>query len=71
MKKLPIANEIRRLRFERGEMTQKDLAARVGVTRHTIMAVENAKYSPTLELAFRIAAVFEVEIGAVFSYEPT
>ena len=52
-------------------MTQKDLAARVGVTRHTIMAVENAKYSPTLELAFRIAAVFEVEIGAVFSYEPT
>ena len=71
MKKLPIANEIRRLRFERGEMTQKDLAGRVGVTRHTIMAVENAKYSPTLELAFRIAAVFEVEIGAVFSYEPT
>ena len=71
MKKLPIANEIRRLRFEHGEMTQKDLAARVGVTRHTIMAVENAKYSPTLELAFRIAAVFEVEIGAVFSYEPT
>jgi len=71
LKKLPIANEIRRLRFERGEMTQKDLAGRVGVTRHTIMAVENAKYSPTLELAFRIAAVFEVEIGAVFSYEPT
>ena len=70
MKKLPIANEIRRLRFEHGEMTQKDLAARVGVTRHTIMAIENAKYSPTLELAFRIAAVFEVEIGAVFSYEP-
>jgi len=71
LKKLPIANEIRRLRFERGEMTQKDLAGRVGVTRHTIMAVENAKYSPTLELAFRIAAVFEVDIGAVFTYEPT
>lgn len=71
MKKVPIANEIRRLRFEHGEMTQKDLAARVGVTRHTIMSVENAKYSPTLELAFRIAAVFEVDIGAVFTYEPT
>jgi len=71
LKKVPIANEIRRLRFEHGEMTQKDLAARVGVTRHTIMSVENAKYSPTLELAFRIAAVFEVDIGAVFTYEPT
>ena len=70
MKPLPIVNRMRRLRFEHGEMTQKELAARVGVTRQTIMAIENAKYSPTLELAFKIAAVFETSVEAVFTYEP-
>lgn len=63
-----IKNHIRRFRFEHGEMTQKELASRVGVTRQTIVAVENAKYSPTLELAFKIAGVFEAEIGEVFEY---
>ena len=51
-------------------MTQKDLAGRVGVTRQTIVAIENAKYSPTLELAFKIAAVFEVGIDDIFEYVP-
>lgn len=69
MKKLPITNEIRRLRFEHGEMTQKELATKVGVTRQTIVAIENAKYSPTLELAFKIAEVFQVNIDAVFTYD--
>jgi len=49
-------------------MTQKDLAARVGVTRQTIVAIENAKYSPTLELAFKVAEVFGVNIEDVFQY---
>lgn len=65
-----IKNEIRRLRFEHNEMTQKDLAALVGVTRQTIVAIENAKYSPTLELSFKIAAVFGVGIDTVFQYSP-
>ena len=64
-----VRNEIRRLRFERGEMTQQDLADRIGVTRQTVNAIEAAKYSPTLELAFKIAAVFEKPLGAVFHYE--
>lgn len=51
-------------------MTQNDLASRVGVARQTIVAVENAKYFPTLELAFKIAEVFDVNIEAVFTYEP-
>ncbi len=51
-------------------MTQKALAEKVGVTRQTIIAIENAKYSPTLELAFQIAAVFEKPLGDVFTYEP-
>lgn len=71
MKKLPITNEIRRLRFENGEMTQKELADRVGVTRQTIVAIENAKYSPSLEVAFKIAEVFQEEIGVVFTYDPS
>lgn len=70
MKKLPITNEIRKFRFENGEMTQKELAAKVGVTRQTIVAIENAKYSPTLELAFKIADVFEEKIEVVFKYNP-
>jgi len=64
-----VRNEIRRLRFERGEMTQQDLADRIGVTRQTINAIELAKYSPTLELAFKIAAVFEKPLGEVFRYD--
>ena len=71
MKKLPITNEIRRLRFENGEMTQKELADRVGVTRQTIVAIENAKYSPSLEVAFKISAVFQEKIGVVFKYDPS
>jgi putative transcriptional regulator len=64
-----VRNEIRRLRFDRGEMTQQELADRVGVTRQTVNAIEAGKYSPTLELAFKIAAVFEKPLGEVFRYE--
>lgn len=63
-----IENRIRRLRFDAGEMTQKDLADRVSVTRQTILAIENGKYSPTLELAFRIARAFNVSIDDVFTF---
>jgi len=65
-----ISNTIRRLRFEHGEMTQAALAERTGVTRQTIIAIEAAKYSPSLELAFQIAHVFGVPLDAVFTYEP-
>lgn len=61
-----IQNRIRRLRFEAGEMTQQELADRVGVSRQTINAVEAAKYSPSLEVAFKIARVFEKPVGEVF-----
>lgn len=64
-----IYNNIRRLRFERGEMTQQELADRVGVTRQTIIAIENAKYSPSLELAFRIARVFNTSVEDVFTFD--
>lgn len=64
-----ISNNIRRLRFEHDEMTQKELAERVGVTRQTIVAIENAKYSPSLELAFRIARVFNLTVEDVFTFE--
>lgn len=63
-----IENTIRRLRFDAGEITQKDLAAQVGVTRQTILAIENGKYAPTLELAFRIARHFGVGVEDVFIY---
>lgn len=63
-----IENRIRRLRFDTGEMTQKDLADRVGVTRQTILAIENGKYSPTLELAFCIARAFDVPLDQVFTF---
>jgi putative transcriptional regulator len=65
-----ISNRIRALRFNAGEMTQAELAAKAGVTRQTIIAVENGKYSPSLELAFRIAAAFGVGIEEAFSYGP-
>ena len=68
MKSTVVENRIRELRFFAGEMTQQALAERVGVSRQTIVAIEKAKYSPTLELAFKIAGVFGEEIGAVFSY---
>ena len=63
-----IENRIRRLRFDAGEMTQKELADRVGVTRQTIHAIEAGKYSPSLEVAFRIAEVFGVRVDEVFHY---
>ncbi|MBM1219655.1 helix-turn-helix transcriptional regulator [Ponticoccus sp. SC2-23] len=69
MGKPRITNNIRRLRFDADEMTQKDLAQKVGVTRQTIVAIENAKYSPTLELAFKIAAAFDTPLEEVFIYE--
>lgn len=69
MGKLKIFNDIRRLRFEAGEMTQADLAKRVGVTRQTIAAIEQARYSPTLELAFLIADVFGKPLEQVFTRE--
>jgi putative transcriptional regulator len=64
-----IRNHIRRLRFENGEMTQRELASRSGCTRQTIHAIEAAKYGPSLELAFRIAEVFGVGVEEVFQYE--
>jgi putative transcriptional regulator len=64
-----ISNQIRRLRFDAAEMTQKDLAEAVGVTRQTIMAIENAKYFPSLELAFQIAKHFKKPLDEVFQFE--
>ena len=63
-----ITNTIRTLRFNAGEMTQQALAERVGVTRQTIVAIEQGRYSPSLEVAFRIAAVFGVGIDEVFQW---
>ena len=65
-----ISNNIRTLRFFNDEMTQEELAKQVGVTRQTIIAIEKSKYSPSLELAFRIAHVFEVPLEEVFSFDP-
>jgi putative transcriptional regulator len=69
MVKPHIRNNIRKLRFNQGEMTQEQLAEKVGVTRQTINAIESSKYSPTLELAFKIALVFEVPLDEVFTYD--
>jgi len=66
---IPISNNIRKLRFHHDEMTQKDLAKKVGVTRQTIVAIEKAKYSPSLEVAFRIARVFNRPLEEVFIYD--
>jgi len=68
--KLPdfsVSNNIRTLRFHANEMTQQELADKTGVTRQTIVAIENGKYSPTLELAFRIAHVFNVKLDDAFT----
>lgn len=63
-----VTNSIRTLRFTHGEMTQAELAKRVGVTRQTIIALEQGRYSPSLELAFQIARVFGVPLDDVFQY---
>ena len=65
-----IRNRIRELRFHAGEMTQQTLAEKIGVTRQTIIAIEQGKYSPSLEAAFRIALVFQVPLEQVFQYDP-
>ena len=70
MARARITNQIRRLRFDAAEMTQKELAEAVGVTRQTIMAIENAKYFPSLELAFQIALHFRKPLDQVFQFEP-
>jgi putative transcriptional regulator len=69
MTKKVIKSNIRRLRFDANEMTQQELADRVGASRQTIVAIEKGKYSPSLELAFKIADEFEKPIGEVFMYE--
>lgn len=69
MEKRRINNNIRKLRFFQNEMTQQELAQKVGVTRQTIIAMEQGKYSPSLELAFRIALVFGVPLVEMFSYD--
>ena len=63
-----VTNSIRALRFTHGEMTQADLAERIGVTRQTVIAIEQGRYSPSLEIAFQIARVFDVRIDDVFQY---
>jgi putative transcriptional regulator len=68
-KKYKITNNIRKLRFFANEMTQQELAENAGVSRQTILAIEASKYSPSLELAFRIADAFGVKIGEVFDHE--
>ncbi|PKL79161.1 MAG: transcriptional regulator [Ignavibacteriae bacterium HGW-Ignavibacteriae-4] len=71
MSKNYISSNIRALRFHNSEMTQQQLADAVDVTRQTIVAIEKGKYSPSLELAFKIARVFDKKLEDVFSYEPT
>ena len=68
-KKILITNNIRKLRFFANEMTQQELAEKAGISRQTVIAIEAGKYSPSLELAFRIADAFGVPIGEVFHYE--
>jgi putative transcriptional regulator len=63
-----VTNSIRALRFTNSEMTQADLAERIGVTRQTVIAIEQGRYSPSLEMAFRIARVFSVPLDDVFHY---
>jgi putative transcriptional regulator len=66
-----VVNTIRALRFANGEMTQAELADRIGVTRQTVIAIEQGRYSPSLEMAFRIARVFGVPLDDVFQYPDT
>ncbi len=64
-----IVNHIRKFRFNANEMTQQDLATKIGVTRQTVLAIEAGKYSPTLELAFKISQVFAARLEEVFQYD--
>ena len=66
-----VTNSIRALRFANGEMTQAELARRIDVTRQTIIAIEQGRYSPSLEMAFQIARVFNVPLDDVFQYPDT
>ncbi len=68
VKPTQVTNKLRSLRYEHGEMTQAALADRIGVTRQTVIAIEQGRYSPTLELAFQIAHVFQVPLDEVFQY---
>ncbi len=68
MRNILLTNNIRKLRFNASEMTQQELADRLNVSRQTINAIEAGKYSPTLELAFRIAEIFNVSLEEVFQY---
>ena len=70
MGKSIIQNNIRRLRFDAGEMTQQELADKAGVSRQTIVAIEKGNYSPSLELAFRLAHIFKTPLEDLFSYDP-
>lgn len=70
MGKCAVRNNIRALRQSADEMTQQSLADCIGVTRQTVVAIEKEKYSPSLEVAFRIAATFEVSLDQVFWYDP-
>lgn len=65
----PVRNRIRELRFHAGEMTQQELAKRIGMTRQTVNAIEGGKYAPSLEAAFRIARVFDATVDDVFSFD--
>lgn len=71
MANIPISNKVREKRFFADEMTQQALADLVGVTRQTIMAIEKGKYSPSLEVAFKIAAVFDTKLEEIFQYTAT
>jgi len=68
VKPTKVTNVIRSLRFAHGEMTQADLADRIGVTRQTVIAIEQGRYSPSLEMAFQIARIFGVRLDEVFQY---
>ncbi len=68
MKPTRVTNSIRALRFAHNEMTQAELADRIGVTRQTVIAIEQSRYSPSLEMAFKIAHVFGVRLDDVFQY---
>ena len=68
VKPTKVTNSIRALRFAQGEMTQAGLADRIGVTRQTVIAIEQGRYSPSLEMAFQIARVFGVGLDDVFQY---
>ena len=69
MSRIRIGNNIRKLRFNQGELTQEQLAAKIGVTRQTIVAIEKGKYYPSLELAFQLSLAFKVPLEEVFFLE--